>query len=350
MSSTLPNKACDKSSSVNVNMPGNQQEPGANRSESADHAWSLFQATLLKEMHESVIFLDANCQILFWNQSATDLTGLSSDMVLGQVLKPGKFSMTTLNGQAVEEVNCPFRHALGSGEKTEETFRLVGRNGRRLVVELRVIPVTTDVGQQTNIDGAVVTFHDVSELFQLREQQEHFASDFSLDPLIQVPDRVATSKPLPALPRGDSLDEFDPLKGVSFPGDGKRLLFAADFISINPMYMVGEKLVGFIRDSGSRLLECRHDFVSLMIATRDPNDPDRESTFQVDIELHDAGRNPSGNPYTRIRLLIHPPKRKILGQIHEDLYSWIVRDLRRYLMISDNDTSTKIFIGEKKTN
>lgn len=351
MSSKMPIMACDKSTSVNITMTENQPDTNANTSETVDHPLAVFQATLLKEMHEAVIFLDVNCQIVFWNQSATNLTGRSSDKVLGQVLKPENMSMSTRNGQTVEEINCPFRHAIRSGKKTTETYCLVSRNGRKSVVELSVTPVKTRLGQQTTVHGAVVRFHDASELTQLREQLNQFATDSSLDPLTQTGKRATASKPLPALPDGNTLADFDPLNAIPFSVDGKRLLFAGDFISINPMHMVGEKLVGFIRETGSRLIECKHDFVSLMLKTTHPNDSDRESTFQVDIELHDAGRNLSGNPYTRIRLVIHPPRRKILGPVHEDLYPLIVRDLRRYLMINDNDTSSsRIFIGEMKTN
>jgi hypothetical protein len=272
-------------------------------------------------------------------------------MVLGQVLKPGNMSLSTRNGQTVEEINCPFQHAIQSGKKTTETYCLVSRNGRKSVVELSVTPVMTRLGQQTIVHGAVVRFHDASELIQLREQLSQLTTESSLEPLVHVGKRATTSKPLPAPSDGKTLTDFDPLNAIPFSVDGKRLLFAGDFISINPMHMVGEKLVGFIRDTGARLIECKHDFVSLIIKTTHPNDSDRESTFQVDIELHDAGRNLSGNPYTRIRLVIHPPKRRILGPIHEDLYPWIVRDLRRYLMINDNDTSSsRIFIGEMKTN
>ena len=351
MSSKMPIMACDKSTSVNITMTENQPDTNANTSETVDHPLAAFQATLLKEMHEAVIFLDVNCQIVFWNQSATNLTGRSSDKVLGQVLKPENMSLSTRNGQTVEEINCPFRDAIRSGKKTTETYCLVSRNGRKSVVELSVTPVKTRLGQQTTVHGAVVRFHDASELIQLREQLSQFTTKSSLNPLTQVANRVTPSKPLPALPDGNTLADFDPLNAIPFSVDGKRLLFAGDFISINPMHMVGEKLVGFIRESGSRLIECKHDFVSLLTKTTHPNDSDRESTFQVDIELHDAGRNLSGNPYTRIRLVIHPPRRKILGPVHEDLYPLIVRDLRRYLMINDNDTSSsRIFIGEMKTN
>ncbi len=351
MSSTMPIQACDKSTLVNIPMTENQPDTNANTSGTVDQALSLFQATLLKEMHEAVIFLDVNCQVVFWNQSATNLTGRSSDKVLGQVLKPGNMSLSTRSGQPIEEIHCPFQHAIRSEKKTTETYCLVSRNGRRSVVELTVTPVMTRLGQQTTVHGAVVRFHDASELFQLREQLSPFSTESSVEPLAQVGERATPSRPLPAPSDGNTLTDFDPLNAIPFSDDGKRLLFAGDFISINPMHMVGEKLVGFIRDVGARLIECKHDFVSLLIKTTHPNDSDRESTFQVDIELHDAGRNLSSNPCTRIRLVIHPPKRRILGPNHEDLYPWIVRDLRRYLMITDNDTSrSRIFIGKMKTN
>ena len=117
MSSTMPIQACDKSTLVNIPMTENQPDTNANTSGTVDQALSLFQATLLKELHEAVIFLDVNCQVVFWNQSATNLTGRSSDKVLGQVLKPGNMSLSTRSGQPIEEIHCPFQHAIRSEKK-----------------------------------------------------------------------------------------------------------------------------------------------------------------------------------------------------------------------------------------
>ena len=132
--------------------------------------------------------------------------------------------------------------------------------------------------------------------------------------------------------------------------DGKHVLFAGELVSNTPTFLVGQKITGFMNATGAKLLDCCQDFVSALVQARDPSNSKRRQTFQVEIKLSDAGCDSSGNPRTRILLLIQPPKKKMFKRLNSDLYMRIVLDFRRYLMISEDGPNTHIFVGDKQIN
>ena len=491
MSSTTPDKPYDRIDAALNTASTEAGDPPANASEALGDALSFFQTTLLKESREGVIFLDPNCVVVDWNLSAEKLTGLSHGMMLGKVLKPATLTLSTPNGQLIANARCPFLHAIKAGKKVIETYSLLGRSGRKLIVELSITPVITRVGDLIQNQGAVVRVHDASEQVHLRERLSQLTKDSSIDPLTQVSNRATFEKTIDQyvslhrqadsqcslilcdidffkqindtfghhvgdqalvafarllkdfvrsrdlvaryggeefvilcancdmesarkraetirdslqkwpqqmlngktitasfgisqlLPHDNATDFFiradealyrakkqgrnrvmiSEMKDSNPPSrhhdgtdldspnfNGKHVLFAGDFVSTNPMHLVGQKIAGFMNETDAKLIECCQDFVSAFLKAEDPNDPRRRESFQVEIKLSDAGCDSSGNPKTRIRLLIHPPKKKMFKPLHNDLYRRIVLDFRRYLMISEEDRSNQIFVGGNEIN
>ena len=324
-------------------MSGNESLSIGDPPEVADPRFAVFQATLLEEMRESVIFLDAEGRILSWNRAATRLIGSTKQLIPGNLFRPQALFVTAFPPQE-GTTDCPCQRAIGTNRSTAQTYRWCNDQGDEILVGLIVDPVIIPHGEPTAVQGAVVRIHEIDPPVTQGDPPDRLH-----DPSLWYgPPQACGDQPTP-LSGGDLADQTDPtLHDATFSAGGKRLLFAADFISINPVHMVGEKLVGYIRESGAQLLECRSDSVSLLVSVVEPNSASRSTTFPVQIEMHEAGRNPLGNPRTRIRLVIHPPRRKMMGQHDENLHGQVVRELQQYLMIQDHDTSTNIFVGKMK--
>ncbi|MCH2177685.1 MAG: diguanylate cyclase [Mariniblastus sp.] len=491
MSSTTPDKPYDRIDSALNAAPTEVGATPTHASGILGDALSFFQTTLLKESREGVIFLDPNCVVVDWNLSAEKLTGLSHSMMLGKVLKPTTLTLSTPNGQLIANARCPFLHAIKAGKKVIETYSLLGRSGRKLIVELSITPIITRVGDLIQNQGAVVRVHDASEQVHLRERLSQLTKDSSIDPLTQVANRATFEKTIDQyvslhrqagsqcslilcdidffkqindtfghhigdqalvafarllkdfvrsrdlvaryggeefvilcancdmesarkraetirdslqnwpqqmlngqtitasfgisqLVQNDSATDFfiradEALYRAKKQGrnrvmiserktsrpapnqlgitdstspnfDGKHVLFAGEFVSNTPTYLVGQKITGFMNATGAKLLDCCQDFVSALVQAQDPSNSKRRQTFQVEIKLSDAGCDSSGNPRTRIRLLIQPPKKKMFKRLNSDLYMRIVLDFRRYLMISEDGPNTHIFVGDKQIN
>ena len=79
----------------------------------ANQTANFFYSLLLDEMREGVIFIDSNCVITRWNQSAEVLTGLSSQMMFGKELKPSGLTLSKPDGTRINDNQCPFRKATG---------------------------------------------------------------------------------------------------------------------------------------------------------------------------------------------------------------------------------------------
>ncbi len=156
----------------------------------------FFHNLLLNEMREGVIFVDSNCTITTWNQSAEVLTGLSTSMMFGKQLKPSALTLTTLSGQRVDDSQCPFQRAIQTETKSFDTYKLRGRSGREATVELAITPVITRSNNRRICRGAVILVHDASAQVELQRKLNSLYRISALDPLTQVANRAAFEKTL----------------------------------------------------------------------------------------------------------------------------------------------------------
>ena len=75
---------------------------------------ALFHQKLLDSMHDGVVFVDTNLQILLWNRAAERLTGLSAASVLHQRWSSRLIGLRDENGMSARANNCPVTHTLKS--------------------------------------------------------------------------------------------------------------------------------------------------------------------------------------------------------------------------------------------
>jgi diguanylate cyclase (GGDEF)-like protein/PAS domain S-box-containing protein len=145
-----------------------------------------FYERLLNNLQESVNILDPELNVLFWNTSSEQLTGYSSDEVLGKsclknVLIDQDGSDIRLCGQ-----RCPVAQVLKDGKVRSFDAYLQHQDGHRFPVHMRIIPIKS---QQGDIIAAVETFREQSPKVTLPQSKEELRRMGLLDPLTSMGNR-----------------------------------------------------------------------------------------------------------------------------------------------------------------
>jgi diguanylate cyclase (GGDEF)-like protein/PAS domain S-box-containing protein len=127
----------------------------------------------VNSLNLGVCFLDKNKKITYWNKGAENLTGFSSLDIMGK-----KF------GLAKNE--CPIAATILDGNQRATEAHIKHRNGRKVHVSVRVTPVR---GENDEITGASVMFHDISSQIVMINKLKDLERSASYDFLTQLPNR-----------------------------------------------------------------------------------------------------------------------------------------------------------------
>jgi diguanylate cyclase (GGDEF)-like protein/PAS domain S-box-containing protein len=137
------------------------------------------------------------------------------------------------------------------------------------------------------------------------------------------------------------------LSGVKWRNFKGSSLICEEFFTSAPLPVLVEKLRGYIIESEAEIRQVEPDFATVLIQIADEKNNLRKTNFVVDVELQErqASEDVSliGNrTKTFIRITIREGKRKWFSGNSPDLASTLLRDIRRYLMISDENSKLKI--------
>ena len=147
----------------------------------------LFHQKLLDNIHDAVIYVDADLQIVAWNRGAERITGISGKSVFQQRWTPALVDMHDEGGNAIHEADCPLAYVIASGVQTLRRLRIRGRSGRRVAVDFHALPVISSDG---TTHGAAISLHDVSSEITLEERCQSLHEQATKDPLTQVANRA----------------------------------------------------------------------------------------------------------------------------------------------------------------
>ena len=153
------------------------------RSEEALERLSQRHEMVLKSAGEGIFGLDLHGRVTFVNPAASDMTGWSTQDVLGRPLH-NLLHHTKSDGASYPSEECPIYAAFTTGtthRRDDEVFWR--KDGTSFPVEYTSNPIFED----GEIVGAVVTFRDISERKALQEQLHHQAF---YDPLSGLPNRA----------------------------------------------------------------------------------------------------------------------------------------------------------------
>jgi diguanylate cyclase (GGDEF)-like protein/PAS domain S-box-containing protein len=148
---------------------------------------SLFEAKLLENMCDAVIFVDVAKRIALWNRGAERLTGIAAEGICGQIWHPSLLKMSNEKGESIGDADCPVNTALKSGIHLLRRLTIVARMGRSVAVDTHVIPVASDEGI---ITGGILMFHDASSETTLERRCMNLYDKATNDPMTQVANRA----------------------------------------------------------------------------------------------------------------------------------------------------------------
>jgi len=146
-----------------------------------------FEAKLLDNMYDAVVFVNSQSSIVQWNHGAERLTGIAGASIRQQRWHPDILKLSDEKNCAISETDCPVLAAIGSGVQSLRRLTVWGRNGRCVAVDSHVIPV---IGSDGNTQGAILLLHDASSEISLEQRCLSLADKASRDSLTQVANRA----------------------------------------------------------------------------------------------------------------------------------------------------------------
>ena len=145
-----------------------------------------FYKTLLDNLSEGVYFVDCDRRISYWNKAAEALSGRTAVEVLGFSCSDNILVHTDDAGTQLCLAGCPLRAAMTDGQFHEATAYLRHRDGHRVPVQIKVMPIRDESGQ---IVGGIETFTDNSPNIQLKEQIAQLETLSLIDELTKAGNR-----------------------------------------------------------------------------------------------------------------------------------------------------------------
>jgi diguanylate cyclase (GGDEF)-like protein/PAS domain S-box-containing protein len=147
---------------------------------------SDFYKRLLDQLHDAVVFVDTERTILYWNEAAERLTGFSPSEVIGRhcfdaSLDPGdRFSCTLCHKE------CPLTQSIKQDCPVHERLFLRHKDGRRISVDARIMPVRKDDG---TVLGSVEVFCDATSSVVVESAFRQIREAADRDPLTGLANR-----------------------------------------------------------------------------------------------------------------------------------------------------------------
>ena len=145
-----------------------------------------FYRTVLNHLNEGVYFVDTNRVITFWNSGAEKITGYSENEVLHKPCHWNLLMHTDINGDNLCQGSCPVAKTLQDGKLREETIFLQHKQGYRVPVSVRILPMRN---LSHRIVGAVEIFADLSPSNEHGKKMKALATLAYFDLVTGLPNR-----------------------------------------------------------------------------------------------------------------------------------------------------------------
>ncbi len=141
--------------------------------------------SILDRLYEGVYLVDQKRRILSWNRGAERITGFSEHEMAGRFCYENLLQHVSDDGRFLCQDGCPLTGTLLDGEEREALVYLHHRNGHRVPVMVRVMPLFQD----GLIIGAAESFTDDVERFRIREEMAELTTQARQDPLTGLGNR-----------------------------------------------------------------------------------------------------------------------------------------------------------------
>jgi len=164
---------------------------GVGTRESCENLWGIrfsssFYEKLLDTMQDGVYFVNRERRITYWNEGAQKLSGYSDKETVGKRCFDNLLGHVDENGQPMCSNGCPLSAVLVDGRSHEMEAYLRHKEGHRVPIMVRAIPMRDAMGQ---IVGAVEVFSDSSDKKKADKRVSELEQLAFRDPLTALPNR-----------------------------------------------------------------------------------------------------------------------------------------------------------------
>ncbi|WP_136525160.1 sensor domain-containing diguanylate cyclase [Geomonas ferrireducens] len=200
------------------------------------HLSSASYLKIIEELRDGLYIVDMNRRIVFWNHAAERISGYGADEVVGKPCADNILCHVDDIGLNLCCSECPLATTIESGTPHEARVFLHHKNGHRLPVLVRVVPLTDDDGK---VIGGVEMFSDDSFTAANEMRLQELEKLALLDGLTQLANRRYLDRELEA--RLEELNRYDIPFGVLF-------MDLDDFKCINDRYGhdTGDRVLQFV--------------------------------------------------------------------------------------------------------
>ena len=150
------------------------------------HFSSSFYETLLNSMYDGVYFVNRDRKITYWNTGAERLSGYSFAEVVGKHCFNDLLGHVDETGKPLCTSGCPLSSALADGQVREAEIYLRHKNGHRVPISVRVLPMRNSAGA---IVGAVEVFSDSTAKQRAEKRVGELENLAFRDALTNLPNR-----------------------------------------------------------------------------------------------------------------------------------------------------------------
>ena len=141
---------------------------------------------LLDQLHDAVCFVDPERCILYWNGAAERLTGHTCSEVVGRHYDAGWLDHLDPDGCSLRLDDCPMRRSMVQGRPVRERLFLRHKDGRRICVDVRVMPVRDHEG---TVIGGVEILGDATSSVVVESAFRQISEEADRDPLTGLANR-----------------------------------------------------------------------------------------------------------------------------------------------------------------
>lgn len=165
---------------------------GVGTPKSCENLWGIrfsafsVQEKLMDSMYEGVYTVNRDRIVTLWNLGAQQLAGYSSTEALGQTCSAGFLGHVDATGKPLCGSNCPLDGVMADGQAREIRAYLRHKEGHRVPVGVRVLPILNRVG---TITGATQVFSDAGSSNATEQRVSELENLAFRDPLTNLPNR-----------------------------------------------------------------------------------------------------------------------------------------------------------------
>jgi diguanylate cyclase (GGDEF)-like protein/PAS domain S-box-containing protein len=147
---------------------------------------SSFYEKILDNMNEGVYFVNRERKITYWNQGAERLAGYDAGETVGKHCCDNLLGHVDEAGKSLCAGGCPLSRVMQDGQPRIEEFYLRHKQGHRVPVSVRVLPMRNAEG---SIVGAVEVFSDSAVKMKFEKRVSELEQLAFRDALTGLPNR-----------------------------------------------------------------------------------------------------------------------------------------------------------------